>query len=67
MLEKVLIEFSKLFQRIGAVWLTEIFNILREDVEGWSRVRESEECMKTVGLIFISFLRYWGLEVWRRS
>ena len=38
-LEKVLIYFGKLFQRIRAVWLYERLNILREDVEGWSRVR----------------------------
>ena len=40
MLEKVLIDFGKLFQRIGAVWLYERLDILREDVvDGRSRVR----------------------------
>ena len=39
-LEKVLIDFSKLFQRIGAVRLYERFDILREEaVDGPSRVR----------------------------
>ena len=37
MLEKVLIDFGKLFQRIGTVWLKERLDILREEVEGWSR------------------------------
>ena len=37
-LEKILIDFGELFQRIGAVWLNEWFDILR-DVEGQSRVR----------------------------
>ena len=32
MLEKVLIDFGKLFQRIGAVLLYERFNILREEI-----------------------------------
>ena len=31
--EKVVIDFGKLFQRIGAAWLNERFDILREDVE----------------------------------
>ena len=60
MLEKFLIDIGKLFQRIGAVWLNERFDILREDVEGRSQVRWSEELVKPVSLIFISFLRYWG-------
>ena len=34
-LEKVLIDFGKLFQRIRVVW----FDILREDVEEHCRVR----------------------------
>ena len=34
MLEKVLVEFDKLFLRIGAVWLNERFDILRQDVRG---------------------------------
>ena len=34
MLEKVLIDFSKLFQRIGAIWLNERLDIMRADVEG---------------------------------
>ena len=38
-LEKVLIDFGKLFQRIEAVWLSERLDILREDVEGRSRLR----------------------------
>ena len=38
-LEKVLIDFGKLFQRIEAVWLNERLDILREDVEGQSRVK----------------------------
>ena len=39
-LEKVLIDFGKLFQGIGAVRLYERFNILREEVEeGRSRMR----------------------------
>ena len=42
-LEKALIDFGKLFQSIGAVWLKERFDILREDVEGRSRVRRSDE------------------------
>ena len=38
-LEKVLIDVGKLFQRMGAVWLYERFASLREEVEGRSRVR----------------------------
>ena len=39
-LEKVLIDFGKLFQRIGAVLLYERLDILREEVvDGRSRVR----------------------------
>ena len=39
-LEKVLIEFGKLFQRIGADRLYERLDILREEVvDGRSRVR----------------------------
>ena len=39
-LEKVLIDFGKLFQRIGADRLYERLDILREDVvDGRSRVR----------------------------
>ena len=39
-LEKVLIDFGKLLQRIGAVRLYERLDILREEVvEGRSRVR----------------------------
>ena len=39
-LEKVLIDFGKLFQRIGAVQLYERLDILREEVVvGRSRVR----------------------------
>ena len=51
-LEKVLRDFNKLFQRIGTVWLNEGCDILREDVMWWSRVRWSEEQVKPVGLIF---------------
>ena len=58
-LEKVLKDFDKLFQTIGAVWLNEWFNILGEDVEGRSRVR-LEERVEPVDLVFISFLRYGG-------
>ena len=40
LLEKVLIDFGKLFQRIGAVRLYERLDILREEVvDGRSRVR----------------------------
>ena len=45
LLEKVLIDFGKLFQRIGAVWVYERLNILREEVEGRSRVRLSRCCL----------------------
>ena len=37
-LEKVLIDFDKLSQKIGAVWLNELYDILREDAKGRSRV-----------------------------
>ena len=40
-LKKVLIDFGKLLQKIGAVWLNERLDILSEDVEGRSRVRWS--------------------------
>ena len=67
-LEKVLIDFGKLFQRIGAILLYERLDILREEVvDGRSRVRSLEERVKPVGLILISFLRYWVCEVWRES
>ena len=40
MLEKVLMDFGKLFQRIGAVRLYERLDILREEVvDGRRRVR----------------------------
>ena len=43
-LEKVLIDFGKLFQRIGAFRLYERLDILREEVvERRSRVRRLEE------------------------
>ena len=32
--QKLLIDFNKLFQRIGAVWLYERLDILRQEVEG---------------------------------
>ena len=39
-LEKALIDFGKLFQRIGAVWLYERLDMIREEVvDGRSRVR----------------------------
>ena len=38
-LEEVLIDFVKLFPRIGVVWLNERFDILTADLEGQSRVR----------------------------
>ena len=39
-LKKVLINFGKLFQRIGVVRLYERLDILRDEVvEGWSTVR----------------------------
>ena len=39
-LEKVLVDFGELFQRIGAVRLDERLDILREEVlDGRSRVR----------------------------
>ena len=67
-LEKVLIDFGKLFQRIGVVRLYELLDILREEVvDGRSRVRRLEERVEPAGLILISFLRYWGREVWRES
>ena len=66
-LEKVLIDFCKLFQSIGAAWLNELLDILREDVEGQSRVRWSaDEPVEPVCLIFINFLKYWGRLVRRR-
>ena len=34
LLEKVFIDFGKLFQRIGAIRLYERLDILREDVDG---------------------------------
>ena len=42
-LEKILIDFGKLFQKIGAVWLYERLNILREEVKWWSIVKWLEE------------------------
>ena len=38
-LEKVLIDFDILFQKIEAVWLNELCDILREDAKGRNRVR----------------------------
>ena len=66
-LEKVLVDFGKLFQGIGAAQLYVRLDISREVVEGRSRVRILEERVEPAGLIFISFLRYWGCEVWRKS
>ena len=66
-LEKVLIDFGKLFQRIGAVRLHERLDILREEVvEGRRIVRRLEERLDSGGLTLISFLRYLGCKVWRR-
>ena len=39
-LEKVFIDFGKLFQRIEAFWLYERLDILREEVEVRSRLVE---------------------------
>ena len=67
-LEKVLVDFGKLFPRIGAFRLYERLDILREEVvDGLSRVRRLEERVEPAGLILISFLRYWGCEAWRQS
>ena len=66
--EKVLIDFGKLFQRIGAVRLYERLYILREEVvDERSRVRCLEERVETADLMLITFLRYWGCEIWRNS
>ena len=53
--EKVLVDFGKLFQRIGAVWLYERLDILREEAEGRSGVRWLEEWVEPAGLILIFF------------
>ena len=67
-LKKVVIDFGKLFQRIGAVRLYERLDILREEVvDGRSRVRRLKERVEPAGLILISFLRYLGCAVWRES
>ena len=67
-LKKVLIDFGKLFQRIGAVRLYELLDILQEEVvDVRSRVRRLDERVEPAGLILISFLRYLGCEVWRES
>ena len=67
-LAKVRTDFGKLFQRIGAVRLYERLDILKEEVvDGRSRVRRLEERVKPTGLILISFSRYWGCEVGRKS
>ena len=63
-LQKFLKNFGKLLQKLGAAWLNERLDILREDVEGR---RLSEERVEPVGLIFIHFLRLWEYEVWRMS
>ena len=58
-LEKVLKDFGKLFQRIGEVWLYERLHISREEVvEGRSRVRWLDERVEPAGLILIGFRRY---------
>ena len=54
-IEKDFIDVYKLCQRIGAVWLNEQINILREDIEGRSRVRCSKERVEPAGIIFITF------------
>ena len=38
-LEKVLRDFDKLFQRTGTIWMNEGCDILRDDVVGRSKVR----------------------------
>ena len=48
---KVLIDFGKLLQRIGANWLNERFNVLRDDVEGQSRIRWSEYRVEPIDFI----------------
>ena len=54
MLEKVLIDFGKLFQRIGAVRLYERLDILRQEVmDGRSKVKRLEERVKPAALILI--------------
>ena len=54
-LEKVLIDFGKLFQRREAVRLYERLDILREEVvDGRRRVRWLEEQVEPAGLILIS-------------
>ena len=54
-LDKVLIDFGKLFQRIGAVRLYERLDILREEVvDERIRVRLLEERVEPAGVIFIS-------------
>ena len=60
MLEKVFIDFGKLFQRIGAA---QLYERLEEVVDGQSRVRLLEERVEPACLILISFLRYWGCGV----
>ena len=61
-LEKVLIYFGKLFQRIGVVRLYERLDILREEmVKGRSRMRWLKDRVEPAGLKLISFLRFLGL------
>ena len=56
MLEKVLIDFGKLFQMIGAIRLYERLDILREVVvDGQSRVRGLKQRVEPAGLILTSF------------
>ena len=38
-LKKVLVDVGKLFQRIGAIWLYDRLDMLREEVKWRSRVR----------------------------
>ena len=61
-LEKVLIDFGMLFQRIGAVRLYEPLDILREEVvDGRSRVRWLEERMEPGRFSIDKFSEVFGL------
>ena len=66
MLEKVLIDFGKLFQRIGAVRLYERLDILRKEVVDG----RSEMIGRTSGASRFhidKFSEVLGCEVWRES
>ena len=63
MLEKVLLDFGKLFQRLGAVRLCERLDILREEVvKERSRVRWLEEQVEPAGDKFSEELGLRGME-----